>query len=178
MPSEIAVCSCICMFFRPWPALPPRAVMVSAAGSRHPSGNPLLGSAKYPTRLLVRRLQRGPAIRLQISGTSRWLKACVPFRVVAVNLAGSVAHAQDSVVSTTLLDRKAGTLTLFAFDKAQGLSEHTSPYGATVYILDGAASVSMNGKKVKASTGDMVIMTADVPHDVRAERSRFKMLSS
>ena len=90
-------------------------------------------------------------------------------------LAGSVEYAEDSIVSKTLLDKKSGTLTLFAFDKGQGLSEHTSPYDATVYILDGEARLIIGGETVRASAGEMVIMPATVPHDVQAEQ-RFKML--
>ena len=79
----------------------------------------------------------------------------------AIPLAAAVQYADGSVVSKTLLDKKAGTLTLFAFDAGQGLSEHTAPYDATVQILDGE--------------GELTIMPANVPHDVRAEQ-RFKML--
>ena len=93
----------------------------------------------------------------------------------AVELAGHVSYADDSIVSKTLLDKKTGTLTLFAFDTGQGLSEHTSPYDATVYVLDGEATLSIAGRPVKAKAGEMVIMPADIPHDVRAEQ-RFKML--
>lgn len=92
-----------------------------------------------------------------------------------IGLAEHVAYADGSVVSKTLLDKKTGTLTLFAFDAGQGLSEHTSPYDATVLILDGEAVLTIGGEQVKAATGEMTIMPANVPHDVRAE-SRFKML--
>lgn len=90
-------------------------------------------------------------------------------------LASEVSYADDSIVSKTLLDKKAGTLTLFAFDAGQGLSEHTSPYDATVYILDGTAKLMIDGQEVRAKAGEMVIMPANVPHDVQAEE-RFKML--
>jgi len=90
-------------------------------------------------------------------------------------LAGSVSYAEGSIVSRTLLDKKTGTLTLFAFDAGQGLSEHTSPYDATVCILDGQARLTIGGATVPAKTGEMVIMPAGVPHDVRADE-RFKML--
>ena len=78
-------------------------------------------------------------------------------------------------IEKTLLDKKTGTLTLFAFDVGQGLSEHTSPYDATVCILDGAAKLTIDGREVGASAGEMVIMPANIPHDVQAEE-RFKML--
>ena len=74
-----------------------------------------------------------------------------------------------------MLDKKAGTLTLFAFDAGQGLSEHTSPYDATVQILDGKGVLTIGGERVEAKAGEMVIMPAGIPHDVRAEE-RFKML--
>lgn len=92
-----------------------------------------------------------------------------------IGLAKAVEYADGSVVSKTLLDKKAGTLTLFAFDAGQGLSEHTSPYDATVYILDGTAKLMIGGREVRARSGEMVIMPANIPHDVQAEE-RFKML--
>ncbi len=92
-----------------------------------------------------------------------------------VGLANAIEYADGSIVSKTLLDKKTGTLTLFAFDAGQGLSEHTSPYDATVYILDGTAKLIIGGKNVEAKAGEMVIMPANVPHDVQAE-GRFKML--
>lgn len=92
-----------------------------------------------------------------------------------IELAGYVNYSEGSVVSKTLLDKKTGTLTLFAFDEGQGLSEHTSPYDATVCVVDGEASLVIGGKAVAARTGEMVIMPAGVPHSVRAEK-RFKML--
>lgn len=92
-----------------------------------------------------------------------------------LGLAGLVQYADGAIVSKTLLDRKAGTLTLFAFDAGQGLSEHTSPYDATVYILDGTATLLIDGRPIQANAGEMVIMPAGIPHDVRADQ-RFKML--
>ena len=92
-----------------------------------------------------------------------------------LELATSIDYSDGSIVSKTLLDKKAGTLTLFAFDAGQGLSEHTSPYDATVYILDGTAKLTIDGKDITAQTGEMVIMPAGIPHDVQAEE-RFKML--
>ncbi len=93
----------------------------------------------------------------------------------AVDLAGYIEYSKKSVVSKTLLDKETGSLTLFAFDAGQGLSEHTSPYDATVQILDGEAELTIEGKKVKARAGQIVIMPANVPHAVKAEK-RFKML--
>jgi quercetin dioxygenase-like cupin family protein len=94
---------------------------------------------------------------------------------VPLPLAGSIAYADNAIVSKTLLDRKAGSLTLFAFDAGQGLSEHTSPYDATVQVIEGEAVLTIGGRRVPARAGELVIMPANVPHDVRAEQ-RFKML--
>jgi len=93
----------------------------------------------------------------------------------AIALAAGVAYADDAIVSKTLLDKKTGTLTLFAFDAGQGLSEHTSPYDATVLVVEGEAVMMIAGRRVEARAGELVIMPANVPHDVRAEK-RFKML--
>ncbi len=97
------------------------------------------------------------------------------FKGVAMNLAESVDYSSGSIVSKTLLNKKTGTLTLFAFDAGQGLSEHTSPYDATVYILDGEGTITIDGEIKKVRAGEMIIMPANIPHDVQAEE-RFKML--
>jgi len=93
----------------------------------------------------------------------------------AIALAEEVEYRSGSIVSKTLLDKKAGSLTLFAFDAGQGLSEHVSPYDAVVQVLDGNAELTIGGKTVKAGTGNLVIMPANVPHAVKANES-FKML--
>jgi len=92
-----------------------------------------------------------------------------------VDLVRGVEYADGAVVSKTLLDKKAGTLTLFAFDAGQGLSEHQSPFDAVVQILDGEARLEIGGVEVVAAAGQLVVMPAHVPHALRAER-RFKML--
>lgn len=93
----------------------------------------------------------------------------------AWDLSGLIEYGKDSVVSKTILDKPAGTITLFAFDAGQGLSEHTSPYDATVLVLDGFAKITIDGKEQTVCAGQIIIMPANVPHAVRAER-RFKML--
>jgi quercetin dioxygenase-like cupin family protein len=93
----------------------------------------------------------------------------------AVRLADFIEYADHSVVSKTLLDKKTGTVTLFAFAAGEGLSEHTAPFDALVQILDGNATLVIGGEEVAASTGDLVIMPAHVPHALRAE-TQFKML--
>ena len=91
------------------------------------------------------------------------------------NLAALVEYAQDSIVSKTILDKSAGTVTLFAFDKGQSLSEHTSPYDAVVQILEGSANLTIGGKDVEVLAGQIIIMPSNVPHAVVAEE-KFKML--
>jgi quercetin dioxygenase-like cupin family protein len=93
----------------------------------------------------------------------------------ALNLAELTGYQNGSVVSRTILDKKVGTITLFAFDQGQGLSEHVAPYDAFVYILDGVAEITISGKKLNLNEGEMVIMPANQPHALRA-RKQFKML--
>ena len=93
----------------------------------------------------------------------------------SMELAGAIKYSKASIVSKTLLDKRSGSLTLFAFDAGQGLSEHTSPYDATIQVIDGEAEVRIAGKPARVKTGEMIIMPARVPHAVQAHR-RFKML--
>lgn len=87
----------------------------------------------------------------------------------------SIKYSDDSVVSQTLLNKDVGTITLFAFDQGQGLSEHTAPFDAVVQILDGQAQITIDGESQTVSTGEMLIMPANVPHALHAEQ-KFKML--
>lgn len=93
----------------------------------------------------------------------------------AMKLVDMVQYAPGSVVSRTVIDNSAGTLTLFAFDAGQGLSEHSAPFDAVVQVLDGQVEMVIGGKKVTAEAGDMVIMPANVPHSLSG-RVAFKML--
>jgi quercetin dioxygenase-like cupin family protein len=93
----------------------------------------------------------------------------------AHNLPALVDYAEGSVVSRTLAENSAGTVTAFAFDAGQGLSEHSAPYDALVQILDGQATLVIGGNEVPARAGELVLMPANVPHAVRAVQ-RFKML--
>ena len=86
-----------------------------------------------------------------------------------------VAYADGSIVSRTAAENPAGTITFFAFDAGQGLSEHSAPFDAFVQILDGRAELTIGGKVITAGAGQLVIMPANVPHAVRA-LERFKML--
>ncbi len=92
-----------------------------------------------------------------------------------VNLAGMVAYQPDSVVSRTIVDSRAGTVTLFAFDRGQGLSEHTAPFDALVYIIDGDAGVTISGEHFHLKAGEAIVMPANHPHALEAA-SRFKMM--
>jgi len=93
----------------------------------------------------------------------------------AVNLNAMIDYQADSVVSRTIIDKKAGTVTLFAFDESQGLSEHTAPYDALVYILDGEADIIISGKPIRLKKGEITIMPANEPHALSAT-TKFKML--
>jgi quercetin dioxygenase-like cupin family protein len=86
-----------------------------------------------------------------------------------------IDYQDGSIVSRTLIDKKAGTVTLFAFDEGQGLSEHTAPYDALVQVIDGEANVVISGKSVRLKKGEITIMPANEPHVLKAV-TRFKML--
>lgn len=86
-----------------------------------------------------------------------------------------VSYQDGSIVSRTLLKRPTGNVTLFAFDEAQCLSEHTSPFDALVQVLEGDVEISIDGKPLHATSGDMVLMPADHPHALKA-LTRFKMV--
>ena len=85
-----------------------------------------------------------------------------------------ITYHEGSVVSKTLIDKKTGTVTIFAFDASQGLSEHTAPFDALVYIFDGEAEVNISGKPLRVKKGELTIMPANEPHALTAI-SRFKM---
>jgi quercetin dioxygenase-like cupin family protein len=98
------------------------------------------------------------------------------------NLAGQVIRLADladyregSVVSQTIVDKKAGTVTFFAFAEGQGLSEHTAPFDALVYLVEGKAEVIISGEPIELKGGEMVIMPANHPHALRAITD-FKMI--
>ncbi|MCK4998159.1 MAG: cupin domain-containing protein [Anaerohalosphaera sp.] len=91
------------------------------------------------------------------------------------DLAKLVDYSDDSIVSKTILDKTAGTLTLFAFDKAQRLSEHQAPYDAVVQVVDGQGEVVIAGVPKTVKTGELIIMPGNIPHSVIAKQ-RFKML--
>jgi len=92
-----------------------------------------------------------------------------------LKLADMVNNQEGSIVSRTLIDKKSGTVTLFAFAEGQGLSEHTAPFDAMVYILDGECEVTISGKPFYLKVGDMIIMPANKPHALKATKA-FKMV--
>ena len=92
----------------------------------------------------------------------------------ALNMASLVEIQPGAVVSRTVISQPAGTVTLFAFDQGQGLSTHSAPYDAMVWILDGEANITIADQAVRARAGDMVIMPANQPHALQAMQP-FKM---
>jgi quercetin dioxygenase-like cupin family protein len=92
-----------------------------------------------------------------------------------VDLAALVAYQTGGVVSRTLVKKGGGTVTVFAFDQGQALSEHTAPFDAMVQVLDGEVELVIGGKQVPAKAGQTVLMPANIPHAVNAT-TRFKML--
>jgi len=93
----------------------------------------------------------------------------------AMKLSDLVEYQEGSVVSRAIIDRKTGTVTLFAFGKGQGLSEHTAPFDALVYLLEGEAEITISGKALRLQEGEMVIMPANEPHALKAIKE-FKMM--
>jgi len=85
------------------------------------------------------------------------------------------AYQQHSVVSREIIRKPSGTMTVFAFDEGQGLSEHTAPFDAAVYILDGEVQIKIAGETHKVKAGEMIIMPANKPHALHAAK-KFKML--
>jgi quercetin dioxygenase-like cupin family protein len=91
------------------------------------------------------------------------------------NLINLISYQPNSVVSKEIIKKDTGTVTLFAFDRGQGLSEHTAPFDALVYILDGEARIFISGKPTTVKKNEMLIMPAHKPHSLKAIK-RFKML--
>ncbi len=99
-----------------------------------------------------------------------------------INILGEVGsldslidYQDGSVVSKEIINKEKGSVSLFAFDKGQGLSEHTAPFDALVYIFDGKAEISIAGKQHNLKAGETIIMPANKPHSLKAI-DRFKML--
>ena len=90
-------------------------------------------------------------------------------------LSDLIKYQENAVVSSEIIKKDAGTVTVFAFDKGQGLSEHTAPFDALVNIIDGRAEVSISGKLFTVKEGEMIVMPANKPHSLKA-MEKFKML--
>ena len=93
-----------------------------------------------------------------------------------LNLKDEITYASGAVISKTLLKKETGNITLFSFDKGQGLSEHTSPFDAVVQVVEGEGAFIIDGEMKTAKEGEMIIMPANIPHDVQAAEQPFKML--
>jgi len=92
-----------------------------------------------------------------------------------IELTQAVSYQSGAVVSKEIIKKSTGTVTLFAFDKGQGLSEHTAPFDALVQVLDGEAQVIISGTSYHLKTGEMIIMPANQPHALNA-KEKFKMM--
>lgn len=89
--------------------------------------------------------------------------------------ADSIEYAGGSVVSKTIVKKPAGNITLFAFDKGEGLAEHSSPHEALVQLLDGKAEITIGGTSYNLQTGQGIILPANIPHSLKANE-KFKMM--
>tara|TARA_B100000315_G_scaffold85415_1_gene78256 strand:- start:406 stop:726 length:321 start_codon:yes stop_codon:yes gene_type:complete len=92
-----------------------------------------------------------------------------------ISLLDLVEYQNDSIVSKTIIEKKTGTVSLFAFDKNQGLSEHTASFDALVHLIDGEAEIVISSKTVTLKNGEMIIMPANQPHALKAVQ-KFKMI--
>ena len=93
-----------------------------------------------------------------------------------LNTKNLIEYQKDSVVSREIIKKEIGTVTIFAFDKGQGLSEHSAPFDAMVQIIDGEAEITIDGKPNTVSEGKMIIMPGNIPHALQAENKQFKMI--
>lgn len=96
-------------------------------------------------------------------------------KAIAINLADSLDYQKGSIVSREVINKRTGTVTLFAFDSGQGLNEHTAPFDAVVYVLDGRVRINISGRPHILKRGEMIIMPANRTHSLKAMR-KFKML--
>ena len=94
---------------------------------------------------------------------------------VKMTLTGLTEYGENAIVSRTIVENASGTLTVFAFDEGQGLSEHSAPFDAIVQVIDGEADIKINGQSHYLKAGDIIIMPANIPHAVKAV-TKFKML--
>lgn len=92
-----------------------------------------------------------------------------------MNVNDIIQYQDESIVSKMLVNKDTGTITLFAFDEGQGLSEHTAPFDAIAQIIDGNVEITISGKKFNLKAGEMIIMPANEPHALTAT-TKFKMM--
>ena len=93
----------------------------------------------------------------------------------SAEIATLVDYQSSTVVSRTIIERNVGSVTLFASDKGQGLSEHTAPFDALVYVLDGEVDITINGQSIRLKASEAIIMPANKPHALKA-LEKFKMM--
>ncbi len=86
------------------------------------------------------------------------------------NYVDAIEYQSNAIVSKTIIQKASGSITLFAFDKGQSLSEHTAPYDAFVMVLDGVLAISIGGKENSVNAGEAIIMPANVPHALNADK--------
>jgi len=110
---------------------------------------------------------------MEVTGMQQKKREKLADRVI--RLVDLADYQEGSVVSRTLVDKKAGTVTFFAFAEGQGLSEHTAPFDALVYLLEGEAEIIISGKPIHLRGGEMVVMPANHPHALKATEN-FKMI--
>lgn len=91
------------------------------------------------------------------------------------SFAEMIDYQDDAVISKTIIEKKTGTVTLFAFDKGQGLSEHTAPFDALVHVVDGEVEITISGEPYRLGAGEMIVMPAGEPHALDGIE-RFKMI--
>ena len=93
-----------------------------------------------------------------------------------IEMESLIEYQEGSVVSMEVIKKELGTVTVFAFDKGQGLSEHSAPFDAMVQIIDGEAEITISGVKHTVKAGEIIIMPANEPHALQAENSPYKMI--
>jgi quercetin dioxygenase-like cupin family protein len=96
-------------------------------------------------------------------------------QLIQNSLVEMVDYQKDAIVSKTIIEKNTGTVTLFAFDTGQGLSEHSAPFDALVQILEGEVEIGISGKPHHLKQGEIIVMPANEPHSLKAV-SKFKML--
>jgi quercetin dioxygenase-like cupin family protein len=96
-------------------------------------------------------------------------------RAKILDLGGLIDYQEGSVVSRQVIKKDIGTVTVFAFDTGEGLSEHTAPFDALVYVYEGEGEVTISGDSYTVGDGQLIIMPANEPHSLQA-RKRFKMM--